>query len=178
MPLSSSQARCSSSAFDAQIADAVALEWRDFDEPKFWKAQLCAESDLNAQAVSPVGAMGLAQMMPGTWHDVARELDWDSAFASPFDPSRAIRAGARYQGEQRRLWGATGRTGGQRNDLGLCSYNAGAGNCLAAQLRCKGAKLWPEISPCLPQVTGARSAETIGYVATIDRLAATLEISP
>lgn len=178
LPLSSSLARCSSHAFDGEIIEAVAQEWRDFNVPAFWKAQLCAESDLNAHAKSPVGALGIAQIMPGTWQQIVRDLNWDSAFASPFDPARAIVAGARYQGQQRRAWSAAGRTGQQRNDLGLCAYNAGLGNCLGAQSRCNAARLWPEIAKCLPAVTGPLAAETMGYVSTVNRLAPVMEFRP
>jgi len=185
MPLSSSQARCSSNRFDGAIVSAVALEWRDFNRPSYWKAQLCQESALNPDAQSGTGAQGLAQFMPGTWRDIVRSFKWDSAFASPFDPGRAILAGARYQGRQRRMWSAAGRTQVQRNDLGLCNYNAGPGNCLTAQRLCDDAKsndapplaqksgawLWPEIARCLPQVTGRHAAETIGYVAAVNRFA-------
>jgi membrane-bound lytic murein transglycosylase F len=127
--------------------------------------------------VSPVGAQGLGQFMPGTWRDVVRDLQWDSA-VSAFNPERAIRAAARYQGQQRRMWHAAGRTSGQRNDLGLCNYNAGARNCLEAQRRCLGARLWPEISPCLHMVTGRHAVETITYVDRINRFATTMSVRP
>lgn len=115
--------------------------------------------------------------MPGTWRDVVRSFDWDSAFASPFDPGRAIHAGARYQAERRRAWSAGGRTGQERNDLGLCAYNAGMGNCLKAQSHCGGARLWSAIRTCLPGVTGPRNAaETIGYVGKVNTFATRMEL--
>jgi soluble lytic murein transglycosylase-like protein len=115
--------------------------------------------------------------MPGTWQDMIRELRWDSA-VSAFNPRYAIRAAARFQGQKRRMWTADGRTPVQRNDLGLCSYNAGPGNCIEAQKRCLGARLWSEISPCLHMVTGRHAVETITYVDRIARYATMLRVRP
>lgn len=46
------------------------------------------ESGFNPGAVSPKGAQGLMQFMPGTWDRFGQ--------GSPFDPKEAIFAGARY----------------------------------------------------------------------------------
>jgi membrane-bound lytic murein transglycosylase F len=173
-----SAAPCSSRKFDAQIAAAVKRHWFDFRAPAYLKAQLCAESGLNPDAVSPVGAQGLGQFMPRTWQDTVRKLNWDGAFHSPFNPKYAIDAAAVYQGDSRTAWDAAGRTPVQRNDLGLCAYNAGLGNCLQAQTRCKGARLWPDIAPCMPAVTGSRAQETLTYVWRINNYAGFLTVRP
>lgn len=52
-------------------------------------AQLQQESGWNPKAVSPVGAKGLAQFMPGTWATFGEGGD-------PFDPEDAIAAQGRY----------------------------------------------------------------------------------
>ncbi len=117
--------------------------------------------------------------MPGTWADVARSFDWESSFKSAFNPERAIKAGARYQAMQRRMWQETGRTPVQRNDLGACNYNAGAANCLKAQRLCGGARLWPDVQPCLQLVTGARFAgQTSAYIRSINGLALVMVVRP
>lgn len=79
-------------------------------DPRLLKAVAAAESGFDPRAVSPKGALGLMQLMPGT----AREL----GVSDPFDPEQSVRGGARYL---RRL---LDRFGG-RLDLALAAYNAG-----------------------------------------------------
>lgn len=53
-------------------------------------AKLEAESGWNPEAVSSVGAEGLAKFMPGTWDNFGK--------GDPFDPEAAIAAQGRYMG--------------------------------------------------------------------------------
>ena len=74
-------------------------------------AQLHAESGFNPFAVSPAGAQGIAQFMPGT----ARAY----GLADPFDAEQAIQAQARMMRDLLRRFASV--------PLALAAYNAGPG---------------------------------------------------
>jgi len=97
-------------AYDDIIAEAASRYALD---PRMIKAVMQTESAFNAMAVSPVGAIGLMQLMPA----VAEEY----GATDPLDPRQNIMAGAKYL---RRLLDS--HKGNVR--LALASYNAGPGN--------------------------------------------------
>ncbi|MCH2276991.1 transglycosylase SLT domain-containing protein [Thalassospira sp.] len=132
------------------------LDWR------LLKAQCWQESRFREGAVSPVGAMGLCQFMPGTWKQISGQMNMP-ANASAFAPELSIEAAAYYMAKLRSQWSAP-RPEYDRHSLALASYNAGLGNLLTAQTLCGGANLYPRIVTCLPEVTGRHSRETISYV--------------
>lgn len=82
--------------------------------PSLLEALVWQESRWNAAAVSPVGARGLAQLMPGT----ARYLGVD-----PDDPFANLEGGARYLREQ------LDRFDGDL-EKALAAYNAGPGRVI------------------------------------------------
>jgi soluble lytic murein transglycosylase-like protein len=96
-------------ASPAELADAAADK---YGLPrKLVRSLMSAESGGNPRAVSPKGAIGLMQLMPGT----ARDLGVD-----PNDPAQNVDAGARYLRDllmkyNKGLWQA------------LAAYNAGEG---------------------------------------------------
>jgi len=153
--------------YDPQIRQAVDRYWPTGPDWVWWKAQLFQESRLRPEAVSPVGAAGLAQFMPATWREVSREIRLPPGI-SPHSEI-AIEAGAYFMAKLARGWTAD-RPLLERHRLAQASYNAGTGNILRAQALCHGARLWDDIAPCLAAVTGAANArETIGYVSSIAR---------
>jgi hypothetical protein len=97
-------------------------------------AQLHAESGFDPAAVSPAGAQGIAQLMPGT----ARAL----GLADPFDARRAIDAQARLMRDLLRRFGGV--------PLALAAYNAGAG----AVSRCGCVPPYPETQAYVTRILG------------------------
>jgi hypothetical protein len=87
-------------------------------------AQLAAESGFDPGALSPAGAQGIAQFMPGTWATWGRDADGDGT-ASPFDPLDAIAAQGALMCHLLRTAQSTGW--GDPIDLALAGYNAGWG---------------------------------------------------
>jgi Transglycosylase SLT domain/D-alanyl-D-alanine carboxypeptidase len=73
-------------------------------------AQLMAESNFNPFAVSPAGAQGIAQFMPGTAASYG--------LTDPFDPAAAIDAQAHLMADLLEQFG-------DRVELALAAYNAG-----------------------------------------------------
>ena len=138
------------------------------------KAQGVQESGLDPAAISPVGARGIMQVMPGTWAEIQKALGWRGI--SPHSPPHNIFGGVWYQARMARIWSGRDRTRAEAYDLGLASYNAGAGTILLAQALCADARLWPAIAPCLPAVSGAANAkQTADYVRLIAHWRALLE---
>ena len=98
------------------IAAHVAEAARRFGLPESWiYAVMRTESAGRIGAVSSAGAMGLMQLMPGTW---ARQRTRFGLGNDPFDPRDNIMAGTSYLREMYDSYGASGF---------LAAYNAGPG---------------------------------------------------
>lgn len=98
------------------IASHVGEASQRFGIPEQWiYAVMRTESAGRVGAVSSAGAMGLMQLMPGTW---ARQRARFSLGSDPFDPRDNILAGTSYLREMYDSYGATGM---------LAAYNAGPG---------------------------------------------------
>ncbi|MEM6942801.1 MAG: lytic transglycosylase domain-containing protein, partial [Pseudomonadota bacterium] len=79
--------------------------------PHFFARLIWKESRFDAKALSPKGAQGIAQFMPGTAKLVGLK--------DPWDPARAIPASASHLADLHRAFGNWG--------LAAAGYNAGAG---------------------------------------------------
>lgn len=158
------QGRIHYSGYDGHFQRAAARWLPEYDW-HWLRAQCYQESAFDPRAVSPAGARGLCQFMPGTWADAVRSL----GVTRVFSPAENVWAAGWYMRRRVNVWTARPRTAHQRLQLGQASYNAGLGNILAAQRLCSNALTWQEIKRCLPDVTGQHSAETIDYVVRIQR---------
>lgn len=90
-----------------RIAQRYSVEWR------LVMAIIASESGGDPEAVSPVGAVGLMQLMP----DTAKDLGVD-----PYDPEQNVDGAVRYLSSLYSMFGST--------DMALIAYNAGPGFAL------------------------------------------------
>lgn len=149
--------------YDALIQFA-AIRYLPSDDWRWLKAQWWTESRLNPVARSPAGALGLCQIEPDTFAELAEKLNFPRD-ASVFDPQYATLAGTFYMAEMWRNWHPNGRTMADRRKLAQSAYNAGLGSILRAQHLADGAMDYDTIIAQLHRVTGESNAhETKGYV--------------
>lgn len=147
--------------YDAVIERAAQRWLPDYDW--LWlKAQCYQESRFDTRAISPAGARGLCQFMPGTWREAQSALGVRDVYSARENSWAA----GWHMRRQLNIWSAD-RSDHQRLELAQASYNAGAGHIIEAQRRCGDPVDWPRISQCLPDVTGHHARETIGYVCSI-----------
>src|SRR5207344_2816006 len=99
------------------------------------------ESRFQVDAISRVGAQGMAQFMPGTSEE--------RGLSDPFDPEQAISEAAKLLADLDRRFGNIG--------LAIAAYNAGPSR-VASWLRSAGGALPRETGVFVLAVTG-RSAE-------------------
>ncbi len=125
----------------------------------WFKAQAIAESGLDSDAKSHVGALGLMQIMPATFGDITKQ---NPHFSKLDSPKWNIAAGIYYD---RMLYRKFKKTATQdKLYMTFASYNAGYGRILNASKRTGSEeKIWEEIRPFLP-------SETRGYVRRIRKL--------
>jgi membrane-bound lytic murein transglycosylase F len=141
------------------------FDWRHF------KAQAVAESRLRANAKSHTGAMGIMQIMPRTFEEIAHKNP--SIKGTLAQPRWNISAGIYYDRQLWKTWKAK-RPFQDRVNFMFGSYNAGKMNIVKAQ-KLAGKKglnpnLWQSIEAELPEVTGENSRETLGYVEKIEKI--------
>lgn len=141
------------------IASHVAEAAQRFGLPEHWiYAVMRTESAGRIGAVSSAGAMGLMQLMPGTW---ARQRTRFGLGDNPFDPRDNIMAGASYLREMYDSYGAPGF---------LAAYNAGPGRY--EDWRDKGRQLPAETRAYVAKIAPMLQA---GSVATVIATASPLQ---
>ncbi|WP_406565467.1 lytic transglycosylase domain-containing protein [Kangsaoukella pontilimi] len=152
-------------------ASAIAEASARFVIPEHWiRAVMQAESAGDPRAVSRAGAMGLMQVMPGTWTVLQED---HGLGADPFDPRDNIIAGTAYL---RAMLDRYGTVGGM-----LAAYNAGPGRYdaylsegrrLPAETRAYVAMLAPRLGGTAPLPTRATVADWREAVLFTDQSAA------
>jgi len=135
---------------------------------KLFKAQGMAESGLSPTAKSWVGARGIMQLMPSTYHDISSHRP---EMTSIDDPQWNIAAGIMHDRDMWTLW-KDSVPEDDRWRFMFGGYNAGEGTIFRAQGVAKASKLdhraWPSIESVAPTVPRWRYKETLGYVRTIE----------
>lgn len=92
-----------------QIARDAAVKYGI--NPDYFVRQIYSESSFNPNAVSPSGAVGIAQFMPSTAAGLG---------INPWDPVQALYGSAKYMASLKQQWGGD-------YAKALASYNAGSG---------------------------------------------------
>jgi soluble lytic murein transglycosylase-like protein len=129
------------SAASATIATSIDEAAARFELPRGWiSAVIAVESGGDVRARSPKGAMGLMQLMPGTWRALSVQHQLGS---DPYDQRANVLAGSAYLRELFDQFGPEGF---------LAAYNAGPSRYLEARM---------DRRPLPP--------ETVAYVAKVER---------
>ncbi|HEY9226349.1 MAG TPA: transglycosylase SLT domain-containing protein [Gemmatimonadaceae bacterium] len=138
------------------------FDWR------YFKAQAWAESNLNPNAQSWVGARGLMQLMPSTYQAIASKRP---EFGAIDQPEWNIAAGIMHDRYLWKLWEKDIDDEPERFRFMFASYNAGEGTinrALAVAKTKVGSPEWKAVVQIAPTVQRWRYAETLGYVRRID----------
>jgi hypothetical protein len=106
-------------------------------DPDLMEALAYQESRFNTKAVSPKGARGLAQLMPGTAEGLGVDIN---------DPQQNVEGGARYLATQLKRFGSL--------ELALAAYNAGPENVA----KYKGIPPFPETQEYVKKVMAQYNA--------------------
>ena len=140
----------------------LGTDWRLF------KSQGVAESELNPNARSGVGARGIMQLMPATFAAISQSRTWMSSIDAP---EANIAAGILHDRDLWVMW--TPKVSGEEVPrFSFASYNAGEGTIFRASGVAAAAKLdptrWENIAQVAPRVRNWRHLETLGYVKKIE----------
>jgi membrane-bound lytic murein transglycosylase F len=148
----------------------AAFDWR------YFKAQAIAESQLQEDARSGAGAVGVMQVMPRTFDEIRQK---NPSIRGPLEQPRwNIAAGISYDRQNYVVWKAP-RPLVDKLKFMFGSYNAGRRNILNAQRLALSNGLdgtrWSSIETQLPAVTGTHNIETRNYITRIFEIKPVLE---
>ncbi len=109
--------------FPLQYQDTIKKWSREYNEDPFLVAAIIMqESGYNPKANSPVGAMGLMQIMPGTGKGIASGVGYPNYSSDKlYDPDVSIQFGTWYIHVMKEKYGGN-------VTAALAAYNAGSGN--------------------------------------------------
>jgi membrane-bound lytic murein transglycosylase F len=170
---------CGSRLFATAVTDRYDDTFRKYSQRFFgpgydwriFKAQAMAESNIDMNAKSWVGARGIMQLMPSTFAEIRTR---NPEIVAINKPEWNIAAGIYYDRQLWKLWKNQVEEAAEPFMLG--SYNAGRGTLLRAQdvarLRVLDPAIWINIRAVAPDVPRWRHAETLAYV---ERIEANLE---
>jgi membrane-bound lytic murein transglycosylase F len=155
---------------NSQYDDTFAKYTKQYFGPGFdwrwFKAQGFAESRLDPHARSWVGARGLMQLMPTTYHEIVSQ---NPDFGAIDQPQWNIAAGIYYN---RRLWDFWHLVPyDERRHFMFASYNAGRGPIIKAYNIVTSTwpdTTWANVVKIAPTIHPWRYQETVGYVRRID----------
>ena len=116
--------------------------------PPLIAAQIAQESGWNPNAVSPVGAQGLSQFMPGTWAAYGVDANGNGT-DNPFEPEDAIMAQGAFDCALVDILRAAGFVT-NLTELALAAYNAGPG----AVITFGGIPPYPDTQAYVPLILG------------------------
>ena len=155
---------------DRERMRSAAIMYLAHKHPVDWcylYAQQEAESAHRPDAVSPVGAQGVAQIMPETQREICEK---SGICGSAFDTVTNTNQQAYYMARLSDTWSHRERTWECKRELAAASYNAGLGNVLAAQAESGDRLCWRSVAGFLDRITGSHATETIGYIRKINSI--------
>jgi len=130
-----------------------------FDDWRWWRCQGIAESNLDPNAVSWCGAVGVMQIMPATATGLGVK--------NRLDAEESIQGGIKYDNQVDRVFKSVDQP--ERRKFMFAGYNAGPGNIIKAK-KLAGSDVWDITANSLNLVTGHNSLETINYVKRICKI--------
>lgn len=155
--------------FDGMFEDAAKKHLEVGFDWCWLKAWAMAESNLDQDAISPAGAVGILQVLPATGEWISAKYGGKLRDAHELRNAKTnIRIAALYISHLHRFWSYPRPSEYCRLQVVQASFNAGEGNILKAQTLSSGRLCWKHIAAYLHEVTGQKhSEETLSYVQTI-----------